>query len=143
MITTTLDPAGELLTLTIAAGPRSRTYTACELLEALAKADRYARRIAQEPVEHTPYVALDALLAHVAEQFHVPADVITGQSRAQSATQARFALVKVARRAGHTLVAIGAALGGRDHTTIMYAEDRADELARRLPWYAERLAALL
>jgi chromosomal replication initiation ATPase DnaA len=143
MITMTQDQAGEVLSLTISDGRRTRTYSAGQLLDALARADRLARRITQDPIEPAPYVALDTLLVNVAEQFHVPIAVITGASRAQGATQARFALVKVARRSGHTLTAIGALLGGRDHTTIMHAETRADELARTDPWYAERLAALL
>lgn len=138
MITATQNEHGELLTLTITAGRRSRTYTAVELLEALAKAD-----LPPTNVPSAPYVALDELLQRTAEHFRMPMKVITGKSRAQAVAQARFALVYAARRCGHTTIAIGQILGGRDHTTVVYGEERAYCLARTHAWFAKRLAAIM
>jgi hypothetical protein len=141
MITATITN-GELESITIRTGRRSRCYTAVELLEILARSDRKGRRVVASP-DILPYRNLADILAKAAELFDLPIVAIVGAGRHRQASRARFAVIHVARRAGHTLDAIGAALGGRDHTTIMHGDERALIVARCDPRYAARLAQLV
>jgi chromosomal replication initiator protein len=74
--------------------------------------------------------------------FGVTPDELAGPSRARRIAHARFALAWAMRQhdPGRPFAAIGAALGGRDHTTILYAIERAEALARDDADYALRLA---
>jgi chromosomal replication initiation ATPase DnaA len=142
MITATLDQTGEVLSITIGDGRRTRTYRAAQILDALALADRRARQIVRQD-EMLPYVEIGDLLVKAAELFRLPIAAIVGPSRQRRITLARFAVARAARRAGHTWVAIGEALGGRDHTTIIAAEQRAADLEQTDRWFATQMAALL
>jgi chromosomal replication initiator protein len=54
-----------------------------------------------------------------------PSD-FTGKGRRQYIVRPRQAIMLAARRRGKTLNQIGAALGGKDHTTILYGARRAE-----------------
>lgn len=56
---------------------------------------------------------------------------IVGDCRQRTVARARFAVCVVAsRKLGRSSVAIGRALGDRDHTSILYALRRAETLVR-------------
>ena len=86
---------------------------------------------------------LQDILIKASGLFDVPIRLITGYSRVPRHCEARFAVyyAMVSRRWSRHEV--GAALGGRDHTTVSWGLARAAELAQADAWYAERLAALL
>jgi len=77
--------------------------------------ERYlAHRAARRPT-------MRAILQTVAKHYHVPQKVLKSSSRRQSAVAARAMAVYLARElASLSYDRIGAALGGRDHSTIMH-----------------------
>ena len=60
----------------------------------------------------------------------VSADALCGQSRIRELAECRMIIAVVLRRLGYSLPVIGGALGGRDHTTILYHLRRFDALSR-------------
>ena len=71
-------------------------------------------------------------------------DELRGPSRARRIAHARFAVAWALRQHDPdcSFATIGALLGGRDHTTILYAIERAEQLACADADYALRLAGL-
>jgi chromosomal replication initiator protein len=86
----------------------------------------------------------DTTLNRVAELFEVTVADLRGRSRTARIVQARFAAAHAMHREhpGMPLSTIGAALGGRDHSTIINALRRAEALARHDPDYGAKLDAL-
>lgn len=76
--------------------------------------------------------------------FEVTVEELLGPSRARRVAYARFALAWAMRKHDprRSFQAIGEALGGRDHATILHAIARAEELARNDQDYAHQLAEL-
>jgi chromosomal replication initiation ATPase DnaA len=67
---------------------------------------------------------------------------IAGQQRKRDICLVRFAVCIVARDKGHSYSAIGRRLGKRDHSSIIYAVERAEAFRQRDPRYAELIAQL-
>lgn len=100
-------------------------------LEALERAFK-ARKF-----EPPPSIQAETVLNAVAAASAKRAEDITGRSRRRGTIEARRTVAHILRARGHTLSAIGSALGNRDHTTILALLRRkapAELLAR-----AERL----
>jgi chromosomal replication initiator protein len=70
---------------------------------------------------------------------------LVGRSQRRHVVYARQALAWVLRRTHPelSLAAIGDVLGGRDHTTILWAIEAAERRAKADPRYALRLSALV
>lgn len=72
------------------------------------------------------------IVSAAAHMFRVSAMSITGATRVRDVCRARFAVAWVAREAfGVSSTEIGRALGDRDHSTILWAQCRAEQ------WRAE------
>jgi chromosomal replication initiator protein len=86
----------------------------------------------------------DTTLNRVAELFEVTRADLVGRSRTGRIVQARFAAAYALHHhyADMSLSAIGAALGGRNHSTIINAIRRAEALARIDPDYRTKLHTL-
>lgn len=83
------------------------------------------------------------LIAEAARVFELKSSEITGPSRQAYVVRARFALCAALRERGASYPQIGKWLGGRDHSTIIHAVDRAHYIAERDKHFAkavERLA---
>ena len=77
-------------------------------------------------------VHLDEVLRSVAEVFDVTVDRILGRDRTQEVVLPRqIAMYLLRMEANFSLPQIGDALGGRDHTTVMYACDKVADLLER------------
>lgn len=90
------------------------------------------------PDAETP-VTIRRIISVTAKHFQLePAD-LTGPSRARSIAQARAAAMYLARcLSGKSLVAIGRAFGGRDHTTVMHGIRATEQRVSEIPsWFAE------
>ncbi len=61
-------------------------------------------------------------IATAAQAFGTTRDAVLSADRHRAVTDARAVAMTAARRGGLTLPAIAAAFGGRDHTTVMYAQ---------------------
>jgi len=80
-----------------------------------------------EPDRMTP----ERIVTAVAERFAVKIDVMCGQRRTQSiALPRQVAMYLMRQLTDLSLVEIGRAFGGRDHTTVLYACDKVAELMR-------------
>ena len=77
-------------------------------------------------------VHLDNVLQSVSEVFGVTIDRILGRDRSQDVALPRqIAMYLLREEANYSLPQIGDALGGRDHTTVMYACDKVADLLER------------
>lgn len=73
----------------------------------------------------------DQVLARVAEVYQVPVAELRGRCRRRHVGHARQAAMLALRRLCElSLEAIGAQLDGRDHTTVQYGIDAAEDRAR-------------
>ena len=92
------------------------------------KIRRHARAMAPPPTPESHTVA--AILAAVTEATGYPADDLLGPRKTYPLVRARqmaYHLIRVLR-ADMSFPAIGRAMGGRDHTSIMHGLRRFDEL---------------
>jgi len=70
-------------------------------------------------------VTIETILRTVADHFGVKASEITGKRRHKSISLPRQVCMYLARRlTDYSLVEIGGQFGGRDHTTVIYANDK-------------------
>lgn len=84
------------------------------------------------------------ILLRASITFDVPIKAILGTRRTQCVVEARQAVAYAARRKTVlSLQEIGIRLGGRDHTTIIYAIRAAEQRAAADYDYAMQLAELL
>lgn len=88
-----------------------------------------------------PYSAnLDAIVEAVAGASGVSAAAIKGARRTADVCRARFAAMFLMQEGGAVLAAIGRALGGRDHTTIIHGQRKAAALRQTDPDFAALVA---
>lgn len=84
----------------------------------------------------------DAVIARAGELFRIDASLIRSRSRTVRVVRARFAVELAMRRAGWSLMEIGDELGRRDHTSVIYGVDKAEQTCKDEPDYAERVREL-
>ncbi len=81
---------------------------------------------------HRNEVQPDDILKAVSVSFGVPMDRILGRDRSREVALPRqIAMYLLREEANASLPQIGEALGGRDHTTVMYACDKVADLLER------------
>ena len=69
------------------------------------------------------------IIDHVADFYKVPAERLIGRDRSRAiAFPRQVAMYLLRREADISLPQIGKELGGRDHTTVMYAIDKINEM---------------
>jgi len=80
----------------------------------------------------------------VAERFHVTVEQLKSKTRTQDLALARQVAMYIAReRIGASLNMIGAAFGGRDHTTVLHACHKIHNLCERDPQFRGRVKDIL
>ena len=81
---------------------------------------------------HKHEVRSEDVVRTVAEVFGIPMDRIMGRDRTQEVALPRqIAMYLLREEANLSLPQIGDAIGGRDHTTVMYACDKVADLLER------------
>ncbi len=133
------DAVSELIADTIATNVR-------ELEGAVVRVMGYASltgkditlELAQEALRHAirpkeRKVTIESILQAVSEHFGVKTSELMGKRRHKSISLPRQVCMYLARRlTDYSLVEVGARIGGRDHTTVIYANEKiARELARQ------------
>jgi chromosomal replication initiator protein len=89
-------------------------------------------------------VSIETILRTVADHFGVKASEITGKRRHKSISQPRQVCMYLARRlTEYSLVEIGGQFGGRDHTTVIYANERVAREVEKNGRLKEDLDAIL
>lgn len=84
--------------------------------------------------EKRPEASLRRIAARSARHFSIPLTQLQGTSRRRAVVSARGVAIFLARQlTGNTLAQIGEFFGGRDHTTILHALRKTEELAHTDP----------
>ena len=87
-----------------------------------------ATTVLQDILRHQP-ITVEQVLNAVAEFYHVDIADLTGRSRSKEIVAPRqMAMYLLREETGASLPQIGEFLGGRDHTTVMYAHEKMAEL---------------
>ena len=74
----------------------------------------------------------DRIISAVAQQYEIPEEDLLGPRRTrQIALPRQVAMYLIREETKTSLPKIGKALGGRDHTTVMYGHDRISDLIER------------
>ncbi len=74
-------------------------------------------------------VGIEDIIAAVAEYYHITPDDLAGRDRSREVSTARQVVIYLAREvADASLVEIGDALGGRNHSTVLYSYERVADL---------------
>jgi chromosomal replication initiator protein len=86
-----------------------------------------ATTVLQDILRHQP-ITQDQVIAAVAEYYHVDLADLTGRSRSKEIVLPRqMAMYLLREETGASLPQIGEFLGGRDHTTVIYAHEKIAE----------------
>lgn len=86
-----------------------------------------ATNVLKDIVRQQP-ITMEQVLAAVASYYRVDLDNLTGRSRSKEIVLPRqMAMYLLREETGASLPQIGEALGGRDHTTVMYAHEKMKE----------------
>ncbi len=104
------------------------------------------RAIEQIGRERPPegHLALADLIAAAAEYYGVSPDALAGRDRSREVSAARQVVMYLAREvAGASLAEIGEALGGRNHSTVLYAIERVADLVAADSEVRRQVQALL
>jgi chromosomal replication initiator protein len=87
-----------------------------------------ATNVLQDILRHQP-ITVDQVLAAVAAFYNLDLADLTGRSRNKEVVGPRqMAMYLLREETGASLPQIGELLGGRDHTTVMYAHEKMREL---------------
>ncbi|MDQ7030926.1 MAG: chromosomal replication initiator protein DnaA [Ardenticatenia bacterium] len=97
-----------------------------------------AERVLQDVLERPPALELDWVIEEVARFYHLSVDDLKSPSRRKHIVHARQVAMYLAREeTDASLIRIGEALGGRDHSTVLYGYEKVaqavegDEQLRR------------
>jgi chromosomal replication initiator protein len=83
--------------------------------------------VLQDILKHQP-ITIEQVLKTVSEYYHVEIADLTGRSRSKENVLPRqVAMYLLREETSASLPQIGEILGGRDHTTVMYAHDKISE----------------
>lgn len=86
-----------------------------------------ATNVLQDMVRQQP-LTVEQVLNVIAEYYHVDLNDLTGRSRSKEVVLPRqMAMYLLREEMGVSLPQIGEALGGRDHTTVLYAHEKMKE----------------
>ncbi|MCZ7544847.1 MAG: chromosomal replication initiator protein DnaA [Anaerolineae bacterium] len=92
---------------------------------------------------HRPKVTLEQVVEAVAQYYEVEMKALIGRSRARAVALPRQVAMFLARHeTGASLPQIGAALGGRDHTTVMHGCDKIATMAEEDEQLRRHLATI-
>lgn len=99
-------------------------------------------RLIDELLGAEPVVAhdLDLIVEHVCDFFGLKPKQILGRERTERVCEARMIVVRIAlKHESNTLMSVGKALDGRDHSTIFQLRERCHEAYERSPSFASRV----
>jgi chromosomal replication initiator protein len=87
---------------------------------------------------------MDEIIRLVTGTYNVRLSDLQSKKRSKSVSLPRQVCMYLARKlTRHSLEEIGGYFGGRDHTTVMYSEDRVSRLADSDPSFRSTIESLL
>ncbi len=126
-------------------GALTRVVAYAQLMQAPLTVD-LAQTVLQDVLQQTP-LSTEQVIAAVCEYYRISADDLKGRGRNKEVVTPRQMAMYLLREAtGASLPQIGDALGGRDHTTVMYSVEKVaqeieqdDQRRRQMLAIKERL----
>lgn len=104
-------------------GALTRVVAYAQLMQLPLSVD-LAQTVLQDVLQQTP-LSTDQVLTAVCEYYRVSADDLKGRGRNKEVvTPRQMAMFLLREATGASLPQIGEALGGRDHTTVMYSVEK-------------------
>ncbi len=93
-----------------------------------------AREALQDTLVSKPLVSIEDIAREVSSRYSVKLSDLQGRRRTKSIALPRQVCMHLARQmTNYSLKEIGGFFGGRDHTTVMYADDKIAKLVRSDP----------
>jgi len=93
-----------------------------------------AREALQDILVSRPSVSIEEIAREVAARFSVKLSDLQGRRRTKSIALPRQICMHVARQlTDYSLEEIGGFFGGRDHTTVLYGDDKISQLVQKDP----------
>lgn len=104
-----------------------------ELQQASSQAPRWAPPVVTYRCQHTRYVC-DYVMRVVCQRYNITREQLVGPNRWQEIVRPRqVAMYLIKQLADHSLPGIGRIFGNRDHTTVICAVRRVEQLRQRVP----------
>lgn len=118
-------------------------FAATELVGQEADMEQIQRVLSEDAVVALPAarsLTVDQIKKRLAACYNMSVEDLTGQCRRRAIARPRQLAMYLARKiAGRSFPDIGARFGGRDHTTVMHAVRKVEELMMAEPAYAREV----
>jgi chromosomal replication initiator protein len=92
----------------------------------------FVKQVIGRPVKHKSYIGIEEILSTVTEHFGVQLSQLHSKRKLKSITLPRQVAMHLARKLTNlSLEEIGGFMGGRDHTTVMHADEKIRNLRKQ------------
>jgi chromosomal replication initiator protein len=92
----------------------------------------FVKQVIGKPTKHKSYIGIEEILSTVTEHFGVRLSQLHSKRKLKSITLPRQIAMHLARKLTNlSLEEIGGFMGGRDHTTVMHADEKIRNLRKQ------------
>ena len=92
----------------------------------------FVKQVIGRPAKHKSYIGIEEILSTVTKHFGVQLSLLHSKRKLKSITLPRQVAMHLARKLTNlSLEEIGGFMGGRDHTTVMHADERIKSLRKQ------------
>ena len=92
----------------------------------------FVKQVIGKPTKHKSYIGIEEILSAVTEHFGVQLSQLHSKRKLKSITLPRQVAMHLARKLTNlSLEEIGGFMGGRDHTTVMHADEKIRNLKKQ------------
>ena len=92
----------------------------------------FVKQVIGKPTKHKSYIGIEEILSTVTEHFGVQLSQLHSKRKLKSITLPRQVAMHLARKlTSLSLEEIGGFMGGRDHTTVMHADEKIKNLRKQ------------
>jgi len=92
----------------------------------------FIKQVIGKPTKHKSYIGIEEILSAVTKHFGVQLSQLHSKRKLKSITLPRQVTMHLARKLTNlSLEEIGGFMGGRDHTTVMHADEKIKNLRKR------------
>ena len=92
----------------------------------------FVKQVIGKPTKHKSYIGIEEILGIVTKHFGVQLSQLHSKRKLKSVTLPRQVAMHLARKLTNlSLKEIGGFMGGRDHTTVMHADEKIKNLRKQ------------
>jgi chromosomal replication initiator protein len=92
----------------------------------------FVKQVIGKPAKHKSYIGIEEILGIVTKHFGVQLSQLHSKRKLKSITLPRQVAMHLARKLTNlSLEEIGGFMGGRDHTTVMHADEKIKNLRKQ------------